>query len=123
MTTDTAAPSYKGFRFPQEIIAHAVWLYFRFNLSYRDVEELLAARGVVTYETIRLWCRTFGQTFANEVRRCRAKPGDTWHVDAVVLTIRGKPVQVDNVGRGLDGGGAEVDCGQEEGATPDRSAQ
>src|SRR3712207_5087612 len=54
MTTDTAAPSYKGFRFPQEIFSHTVWLYFRFNLSYRDVEELLAARGVtVTYETIR----------------------------------------------------------------------
>ena len=57
MTTDPTAPSYKGFRFPQEIIAHAVWLYFRFNLSFRDVEDLLAERGVVvTYETVRQWC-------------------------------------------------------------------
>ncbi len=59
MTTSTTTPSYKGFRFPQEIIAHAVWLYFRFSLSYRDVDELLAARGVVvTYETIRQWSGT-----------------------------------------------------------------
>jgi transposase-like protein len=56
MTTNTTAPSYKGFRFPQEIITHAVWLYFRFNLSFRDIEELLAERGVlVTYETVRQW--------------------------------------------------------------------
>ena len=82
MTTNTAAPSYKGFRFPQEIIVHAVWLYFRFNLSYRDVEELLTERGViVTYETIRQWCRRFGQTYANQLRRRRPHPGDTWHLD------------------------------------------
>ena len=62
MNNSLAPVSYKGFRFPEEIIAHAVWLYYRFNLSYRDVEELLAARGVVvTYETIRQWCRKFGQ--------------------------------------------------------------
>ena len=60
MKSDVAAPTYKGFRFPQQIISHAVWLYFRFNLSYRDVEELLAARGVsVTYETVRQWCKKF----------------------------------------------------------------
>jgi putative transposase len=65
MTTIITAPSYKEVRFPQEIIAHAVWLSFRFNLSYRDVEDLLAARGViVTYETVRQWCRKFGQQFA-----------------------------------------------------------
>ncbi len=82
MTIDTAAPSYKGFRFPQEIISHAVWLYFRFNLSYRDVEELLAERGIiVTYETIRQWCRRFGQTYANALRRRQARPGDKWHLD------------------------------------------
>ena len=69
MTTPAPTPSYKGFRFPPEIISHAVWLYFRFNLSYRDVEELLAARGsTVTYETVRQWCQKFGQQFANEVR-------------------------------------------------------
>ena len=82
MKTGVAAPSYKGFRFPQEIIAHAVWLYFRFNLSYRDVEELLAARGVIlTYETIRQWCRRFGQSYANGLRKRRAQPGDKWFLD------------------------------------------
>ncbi len=91
MTIDTAAPSYKGFRFPQEIIAHAVWLYHRFNLSFRDVEELLAARGViVTYETVRQWCKKFGQQFANQLRRRRAHPGDKWHCDEVFLKINGK---------------------------------
>jgi len=77
MTTSTPPSLYKGFRFPQEIIAHAVWLYFRFSLSYRDVEELLAERGVgVTYETVRQWCLRFGQEYANQLRRRRAKPGD-----------------------------------------------
>ena len=69
MKTNTSAPNYKGFRFPPEIIGHAVWLSFRFSLSYRDVEELLAQRGiVVTYETVRQWCLKFGQTYANELR-------------------------------------------------------
>ncbi len=82
MTTNIATPSYKGFRFPQEIIAHALWLYYRLNLSYRDVEELLAARGVVvTYETIRQWCRKFAQQYANQLRRRRARPGDEWHLE------------------------------------------
>ena len=91
MTTPATTPSYKGFRFPQEIIAHAVWLYFRFNLSYRDVEELLAERGiVVTYETIRQWARKFGQTYANHLRQRRAQPGDKWHLDEVFLKINGK---------------------------------
>ena len=90
MTTDTA-PSYTGFRFPQEIISHAVWLYFRFNLSYRDVEELLAERGVVvTYESVRQWCRKVGQQYAHHLRRRRARPGDTWHVDEGFLKSNGK---------------------------------
>ena len=90
MQTSTPSP-YKGFRYPQEIISHAVWLYFRFNLSYRDVEELLAARGVVvTYETVRQWCRKFGQTYAHQLRRRRARPGDKWHLDEVFLKINGK---------------------------------
>ena len=60
MKTDVAAPTYKGFRFPQQIISHAVWLYFRFSRSYRDVEELLAERGIsVSYETIRQWTGKF----------------------------------------------------------------
>jgi putative transposase len=91
MKTNTSAPNYKGFRFPPEIISHAVWLYFRFSLSYRDVEELLAQRGiVVTYETVRQWCLKFGQTYANELRRRRPRCGDKWHMDEVVLTICGK---------------------------------
>src|SRR5258708_7703320 len=91
MKTNTTAPNYKGFRFPPEIISHAVWLYFRFSLSFRDVEELLAQRGiVVTYETVRQWCLKFGQTYANELRRRRPRCGDKWHLDEVFLTIRGE---------------------------------
>jgi putative transposase len=82
---------YKNHRFPVEIISHAVWLYFRFCLSYRDVEELLFARGViVTYETIRQWCRKFGQSYANQLRRRRPQPGDKWRLDEVFLSISGK---------------------------------
>jgi putative transposase len=82
---------YKNHRFPAEIISHGVWLYFRFCLSYRDVEELLFARGIiVTYEAIRKWCRKFGQPYANELRHRRPKPGDKWHMDEVFLTIKGK---------------------------------
>ena len=76
------APSYKRHGFPPELIAHAVWLYFRFALSYRDVEELLAERGVtVTYESVRQWCGKFGQAYAKELRRRRPRPGDKWHLD------------------------------------------
>src|SRR3712207_4441181 len=90
-SSSTAASPYKGHRFPQEIIAHAVWLYFRFSLSYRDVEELLAERGiVVTYETVRQWCLKFGQQYANQLRRRRPQPGDKWHLDEVFLKINGK---------------------------------
>jgi putative transposase len=81
---------YKHHRFPAEIISHGVWLYFRFCLSYRDVEELLFARGIiVTYETIRKWFRKFGQAYANQLRHRRPQPGDKWHPDEVFLTIRG----------------------------------
>jgi putative transposase len=90
MKTAMPANSYKNHRFPAEIISHAVWLYFRFCLSYRDVEELLFARGViVTYEAIRQWCRKFGQPYANQLRRRRPRPGDKWHMDEVFLTING----------------------------------
>lgn len=86
----TSSP-YRRHRFPVEIIRHCVWLYFRFALSYRDVEELMAERGVrLTYETIRQWCLKFGQTYANELRRRRPQPGDKWHLDEVFLTINGK---------------------------------
>jgi putative transposase len=91
MTTSPAASLYKGFRFPADIMSYAVWLYFRFSLSYCDVEDLLAERGVVvTYETIRQWCLKFGQTYANDVRRRRARLGDKWHLDDVFLTINRK---------------------------------
>jgi putative transposase len=91
MKTAMPANPYKNHRFSAEIISHAVWLYFRFCLSYRDVEELLLARGViVTYETIRKWCRKFGQSYANQLRRRRPQPGDKWHLDEVFLTIHGE---------------------------------
>ena len=87
----TAPVSYQGLCFPRESITHAVWLYHRFSLSFRDVEELLFVRGiVVTYETVRQWCRTFAQTYANRLRHRRARPGDKWHLDEVFLRINGK---------------------------------
>src|SRR5215467_1551026 len=86
--TDRSA--YHGCRFPPEIIAHAVWLYFRFHLSFRDVEDLLAERGVtVSHETVRQWCTKFGAAFAAGLRRRRAQPGDKWHLDEVLLRICG----------------------------------
>jgi putative transposase len=89
--TPIASVPYKGFRFPAEIISHAVWLCVRFSLSYRDVEELLAERGVVvTYETLRQCCLKVGQTSATGRRRRRPKPGDQWHLDEVFLRIDGK---------------------------------
>ena len=82
---------YRGFRFPPEIISHVVWLYFRFALSFRDIEELMASRGIiVTYETIRQWTLKFSQGYANELRRRQPKRGDKWHLDEVVLTIKGR---------------------------------
>jgi putative transposase len=82
---------YHRHRFPAEIISHSVWLYFRFALSFRDVEEMLAQRGVVlTYETIRAWCLKFGQTYANGLRRRSPRPGDRWHLDEVFLKINGR---------------------------------
>ena len=83
--------SYKGHRFPAEIIAHCVWLYHRFPLSFREVEELLLVRGViVTYETIRQWCAKFGPVYAAGLRRRQPRPGDKWHLDEVFLTINGR---------------------------------
>jgi putative transposase len=82
-------PHYRH-RFPAEIISHTVWLYHTFCLSFRDVELMLAERGVVvSYETIRRWCRKFSQTFANRLRRRRQRPGDRWHLDEVIIKING----------------------------------
>jgi putative transposase len=91
MNTPAPTNRYKNYRYPVEIISHGVWLYYRFCLSYRDVEELLFARGVmVSYEAIRKWCRKFGQAYANQLRRRRPRPGDKWHLDEVFLTIKGQ---------------------------------
>ena len=85
------APSYRGYRFPPEIISHAVWLYHRFCLSFRDVEDLLAKRGIlVSHETIRQWCRKFGPTYARRLTRRRGRLGGTWHLDELFVTIRGR---------------------------------
>ena len=82
---------YPGFRFPAEIIGHAVWLYHRFTLSFRDIEDLLAERGIiVTHETIRQWCLRFGQEYGNSNRRRRPQPGDKWHLDEVFIKVRGE---------------------------------
>src|SRR6202051_4358119 len=82
-------PHYRH-RFPAEIISHAVWLYHVFSLSLRDVELLLAERGVVvSYETVRRWCKKFGQSFAECIRRRRPRPGDKWHIDEVFIRIQG----------------------------------
>ena len=81
---------YAGYRFPAEIIGHAVWLYFRFPLGLRMVEELLAARGIiVSHETVRQWARKFGQRFAHQIRRRLPRAGDKWYLDEVVLKISG----------------------------------
>lgn len=84
-------PRLKGFRFPREIIAYSVWAYHRFAMSTSDVEDLLAERGViVSREAIRLWINRFGAHFANCIRRDRPRPNDKWHLDEVVIPIRGK---------------------------------
>src|SRR3954469_8314502 len=82
-------PHYRH-RFPAEIISHAVWLYHVFSLSLRDIELILAERGVVvTHESIRHWCRKFGADFAGRLRRRRPKPGETWHLGEVFIRING----------------------------------
>ncbi|NEI32385.1 IS6 family transposase, partial [Rhizobium leguminosarum] len=89
MTSSTI--SYKNHRFPPQIIARAVWLYFRFPLSLRLVEEMLLERGiVVSYETIRRWCRKFGAAYAKQLRRKKPSRKDIWHLDEVVISIGGQ---------------------------------
>ena len=83
--------SYRRHRFPGSIIRHAVWLYARFTLSYRDVEELLAERGLeISYETVRRWVCKFGRTFARDIRRRRPRPHAQWHLDEMIVMIKGK---------------------------------
>jgi putative transposase len=91
MSQPSSSSLYRRHRFPREVIAQAVWLYFRFPLSLRMVEEMLAARGVdVTYETIRRWADKFGREFARHMRRRAPRRGDKWHMDEVVVSIAGK---------------------------------
>jgi putative transposase len=85
--------SYSGYRFPPEIIQQAIWLYVRFTLSFRDVEDLLAERGIlVSYETVRRWVNHFGPMIAADLRRRRSKPHTIWHLDEVYLKIDGRLV-------------------------------
>src|SRR5690242_16290407 len=89
--TRPGCPGYAGYRFPAEIISHAVWLYVRFPLSLRMVEEMLAARGIiVSHESVRQWGLKFGQDLANQIRRRLPCAGDKWHLDEVALKIAGK---------------------------------
>ena len=113
MTTTLRIPSYAGYRFPAEVISYAVYLYFRFPLSLRMVEEMLAVRGIeVSHETLRKWGLKFGREIANGIRRRRPQGGDKWHLDEMVVTIAGKKHYlwraVDQDGFVLDGGGNQV---------------
>ena len=82
---------YRRDRFLSEVVSHCVWLYFRFSISYGDVEEMMALRGLtLTYETIRHRCLKFGRTYANGLRRSRPRSGDRWHLDKVFLKINGR---------------------------------
>lgn len=99
--------SYRRHRFPAEIISHCVWLYFRFALSFRDIEEIMYERGLtVSYETIREWSLKFGNTFAKKLKHSRARPGDKWHLDEMFIKINGTPHYlwrvVDQNGNALD---------------------
>ena len=90
-SVDTPAPSYRCHRYPAEVIAHCVRLYYRFPLSYRGVEELMLERGiVVSYESIRRWCLKFGPIYAAEIRRRRPQPRDKWHLDEVFIEMGGR---------------------------------
>src|SRR6202030_1396395 len=99
--------SYRRHRFPPAVIQHAVWLYLRFTLSYRDVEDLLTERGLdVSYETVRSWVLKFGPVIARRLRRRRPRPSDRWHLDEMVVRIAGKRMYlwraVDHEGEVLD---------------------
>ncbi|GAA2932627.1 IS6 family transposase [Streptomyces enissocaesilis] len=88
---DSAPPSCKGHRYPAGIISHCVWLYCRFPLSFREVEELMPGRGVlVSRETVRRWCAKFGQVYADGLRRRRPRAGDKWHLDEVFVKVNGE---------------------------------
>src|SRR5258708_7315839 len=98
---------YRRHHFPPEIIQHAIWLYLRFTMSYRDVEDLLAERGLeVSYETVRRWVLKFGPVIARQLRRRRPRPSDRWHLDEMVVRIAGKRMYL---GRAVDREGEVLD--------------
>ena len=100
--------SFKRHRFPPDVIRQAVWLYFRFTLSFRDVEEMLAQRGIeASYETVRCWTLKFGRLFAQNLRRSRPKPTGHWHLDEMVVKICGKRMWL---WRAVDDEGEVLDC-------------
>ena len=83
---------YHGHRFPPQIISYAVWVYHRFCMSFRDVEDLLAERGIlVSYESVRRWCQKFGADYARRLRKRQGRLGDSWHVDELFVRINGRP--------------------------------
>jgi len=98
---------YAGYRYPPQVISHAVWLYHRFTLSFRDVEELLAARGIdVSYETVRNWCIKFGNQYCSQIRKKRGQLGDMWYLDEVFIKINGV---LHYLWRAVDQDGDELD--------------
>ena len=100
--------SYRCHRFPPQIIQHAIWLYCRFTLSFRDVEDLLAERGLeVSYETVRRWVLKFGHSYARRLRRFRPRPHDRWHLDEMFVKIRGRQMYL---WRAVDAEGEVLDC-------------
>ena len=99
---------YRCHRFPPQIIQHAIWLYCRFTLSFRDVEDLLAERGLeVSYETVRRWVLKFGHSYAKRLRRFRPRPDDRWHLDEMFVKISGRQVYL---WRAVDAEGEVLDC-------------
>src|SRR3954447_3383640 len=116
--------SYRRHRFPPVVIQHAVWLYLRFTLSHRDVEDLLAERGLdISYETVRSWMLKFGPVIARRLRRRRPRPSDRWHLDEMVVRVAGKRIYLWHLGdvgthpgERLGTGGASLELRQVEDA-------
>ena len=109
---------YRRHRFPPPVIQHAIWLYLRFTLSYRDVEDLLAERGLdVSYETVRRWVLKFGPTIARRLRQRRPRPRARWHLDEMVVRIAGKHMYL---WRAVDDEGGSSTCWSSAGATSGR---
>ena len=103
----TRKSRYHGHRFPPEIISHAIWLYYRFSLSFRDVEDLLAERGItISYESVRRWCLKFGPRYSRGLKRREGRLGDIWHVDEVFIKIGG---QIHYLWRAVDQDGDVID--------------